>query len=425
MAAVEDKQNSLVGCVVWRRNHGPSNSVTKKRERKHSSSSEQPLSSNSEQKVSESNLPCTQPAQKSYSVTCTSNGSAIINRNGGGNVKSSDVQLALHSSPASANLLLTTSALSNSLSISVGLLPSSCSDSAPLFGPNGQSSEREMYLVESGTEKPNSRLELQNPALSLPSVITKDHVPAIDDDDLPEFDFGAVCDISKTPRNKVLDNSVFDKNVLVEGLKKIVGSLPSTSPNMQLLPAPNKRRAENFLLPEFAFETILNLPPGKKVREHDQISVLPALEAKQTTRSSTNFTPVITTIVAPQKNIFDDDDDMPEWCPPNVELLKQTFLESTKVLATSIHHTSSNSKFGSSSSGHPSCSFPSLACQLPLSIRRSSYANHHPITPSAKPPPPGQTDKYIRGAPSFSSGSNSSHLLRPPVHPPGWRGRGQ
>ncbi|XVE98390.1 hypothetical protein REPUB_Repub03eG0102700 [Reevesia pubescens] len=329
MAAVEDKQNSLVGCVVWRRNHGPSNSATKKLDRKHS----QPLSSPSEQKVSENNLPCIQPAQQSRSVTCTSIGSAIINRNEGDNVESSDIQLALHNSPTSANPLLINSALNSFSSISIGLQTSSCSHSVPLFEPKGLSSEREMSCIEdSGMEKPKSCLGLQNHVLSLPSVITKELVPAIDDDDLPEFDFGAASGISKTPRNKVLDTAVFDKNVLVEGLKKIVGSLPLTLPTMQSLPTPNKRRAENFLLPEFAFDTIMNLPPGKKVCGRDQISVLPALEAKQTTKSSTTFTPVITTTVAPHKNIFDDDDDdMPEWCPPNVELLKQTFLESGKV----------------------------------------------------------------------------------------------
>ncbi|XVF48036.1 hypothetical protein PTKIN_Ptkin03bG0158200 [Pterospermum kingtungense] len=415
MAAVEEKQNSLVGCVVWRRNHGPSSSTTKKHERKHSSWTEQPLSSQSEQKVLESNFPCTQPAQKSHPITCTSIGSAIINKNEGDHVEGSNIQLALHNSPANANLLPMTSSSSNFSSISVGV-QTSFSDSVPPFGPKGQSSEREMPLIESGTEKPESCLELQNHVLPLSSVITKDNVPALDDDDLPEFDFGAVCGISKTPRNKVLDASMSEKNVLIEGLKKIVGSLPLTSSTIQSLPGPNKRRAENFLLPDSAFNTILNLPPEKKVCGHRQISLLRSIEAKQTTRSSTTFTPVVTTIVAPQKNIFDDDDDIPEWCPPNVDLLKQTFLESAKVVATSIHPSSSNSKLGSSSPSHPSPLFPSLASHLSFATLRSSYANHCPVTSSVKPAQPRQTDRYMRGDPSLMR-FNSSYLLRPPLHP--------
>ncbi|KAK6271957.1 hypothetical protein POUND7_009040 [Theobroma cacao] len=142
-------------------------------------------------------------------------------------------------------------------------------------------------IANSESEKPKSSLGLQNPVLSLPSVITKEHIPAVDDDDLLEFDFGTVCDTSQTPRI---------------------------------------RRAENFRLPEFSFDTILNLPPRKKAYEHDQTPVLPILEPKQTTQKSTTFSPIITTMVAPQKNIFDDDDDMPEWCPPNVELSKPTVL---------------------------------------------------------------------------------------------------
>ncbi|EOY31176.1 hypothetical protein QUC31_019917 [Theobroma cacao] len=425
MAAVEDKQNSLIGCVVWRRNHGPSNSVKKELERKHSSSTEQPLSSHSEQKVlgKKNDMACMQPAQESLPLTpiadCIGIGSAIINRNEGENVESSDIQLALHNSPSSANLLFATSALSNL----VGLQTSSFSDSVCHFGPKGQSSEREMSLTaNSESGKPKSSLGLQNPVLSLPSVITKEHIPAADDDDLPEFDFGTACDISQTPRNKVLDNAEFHKNVLVEGLKKIVGSLPLTS-TIQSLPSSNKRRAENFPLPEFSFDTILNLPPRKKVYEHDQTPVLPILEPKQTTKSRTTFTPIITTIVAPQKNIFDDDDDMPEWCPPNVELWKQTVLESAKVVTASIHPTLSNSELGSPSPGHPSPLSSSLAAQLPVSTQRSNYASHCPITASVKPAQPRQTDRYIQKAPSSLTGSNSIPLLRPPVHPPGWRGR--
>lgn len=423
MAAVEDKQNSLVGCVVWRRNHGSSTSVARKLERKHSSLTEQLLSAHSEQKVLENDLPCTQPAQESQ-LTCTSIVSAIINRNEGNNVVSNNNQLALHNSPASANLLLTTSALRDVSSISVELQKSSCADSVSLFERKGLPFEREMSLIDNlGTEKPKSCLGLQNPVLSLPPVITKEHVPAFDDDDLPEFDFGGACDTSKSPRNKVLGTAVFDKNVLVKGLKRIVGSLPLTS-TVQSIPAPHKRQAESFILPEFTFDTILNLPPGKKVCEHGQVSVLQALEAKQSTKSSTTFTPDITTIVAPQKNFLEDDDDMPEWCPPNTEFLKHTFLESAKMV-TSIHPTLSNTNLGSSSLGHPSPSIRSLATQLPFSTQRPSYANHYPVTASVKPPQPRETERYTQRAPSSSMGSNSSYLLRPSLHLRDRKGRGR
>ncbi|TYG63906.1 hypothetical protein ES288_D06G065900v1 [Gossypium darwinii] len=347
MAAVEDKKNSLIGCVVWRRNHGLSSSVTKKLEKKHSSSTEQPLSSQSDEKVSAKDLPCTQSAKESPRITCTSIESAVINRNEGDNAGSSDSQLKLHTSPASADLPLKTSALSH----------------------------------------------------------------------LSEFDFGAECGISRTPRSKVFDTAVFDKNVVVEELKKVVASVPLISPTIQSLPARCKRRAEDILSPQFAFNSSLNLPPGNKACKLD-----PVLQAKHTVKSSSVFTPFITSIVAPQKNIFDDDDDdMPEWCPPNV---KHTFLESAMVARTSIHPTLSNSKLVCSFPGQPSPKFPSSACQLPP-LQRSIYANQSPMTASAEPPQPRQTDRYLQRAPSSLMGSNSSHLLRPPIHPPQWKGKGR
>ncbi|KAL4297179.1 hypothetical protein GQ457_12G024030 [Hibiscus cannabinus] len=423
MAAIEDKKNSLIGCVVWRRNHGPSDSITKKLEKKHSSSTEQPLSSHSEEKVSENDLPC---AQESQPVTCTSIESAVIDKNEGDNVGSSDSQLALHTSPASADLLLKTSALSNYSGISLGLQTSSSSDSVSLFRPKGQSSVKEMPRIDnSKPEEIKSLLALENPVLSLPPVVIKEHIPAIDDDDLPEFDFGVECGISKTSRSKALDKTVFEKNVVVEGLKKVVSTFPLALPTTQSLPAQNKRLAEDFLPHGFAFNSSLNLPPGKKVCKLDQVSALPIIEAKHTAKSSSVFKPVITSTVAPQKNIFDDDDDIPEWCPPHVELHKQTFLESTTVARTSIRPTLSNPKLRSSSPGHPNPPFPSLACQLPFNTQRSSYASQSQVTAFVKPPQPRQTDRYIQRAPSSLMGSNSSHLLRPPLHPPQWRGKGR
>ncbi|KAK8682965.1 hypothetical protein V6N13_039042 [Hibiscus sabdariffa] len=353
MAAIEDKKNSLIGCVVWRRNHGPSDSITKKLEKKHSSSTEQPLSSHSEEKVSENDLPC---AQESQPVTCPSIESAVIDKNEGDNVGSSDSQLALHTSPASADLLLKTSALSNYSGISLGLQTSSSSDSVSLFRPKGQSSVKEMpHIDNSKPEEIKSLLALENPVLSLPPVVIKEHIPAIDDDDLPEFDFGAECGISKTSRSKALDKTVFEKDVVVEGLKKVVSTFPLALPTTQSLPAQNKRLAEDFLPHGFAINSSLNLPPGKKVCKLDRLSALPILEAKHTAKSSSVFKPVITSTVAPQKNIFDDDDDIPEWCPPHVELHKQTFPESTTVARTSVRPTLSNPKLRSSSPGNCLC----------------------------------------------------------------------
>ncbi|XP_039027723.1 uncharacterized protein LOC120161558 isoform X2 [Hibiscus syriacus] len=421
MAAIECKKNSLVGCVVWRRNHGPSDYITEKLEKKRSSLTEQPLSSYSEQKVSENDLPCTRPAQES--VACTSIESAVINRNEGDNA-GSDSQLALHMSPASADLLLKTSALRNFSDISLGLQTSSCSDSVSLFRPKGQSSVKEMPRVDNSKhEEIKPFLRPENPVLSLPPVIIKEHIPSIDDDDLPEFDFGG---ISKTPGSKVLDTTVFEKNVVVEGLEKVGLTFPLTLPTMQSLPAQNKRLAEDFLPPGFASNSSLNLPPGKKVCKIDQVSILPVLEAKHTAKSSSVFTPVITSIVAPQKCIFayDDDDDMPEWYPPHVELPEKTFLESTTVVRTSIHPTLSNPKLRSSSPGHPNPPFP-LACQLPFNTQRSSYANQSPLSVSEKPLQPRQTERYIQRAPSSLMGSNSIQLLRPPIHPPQWEGKGR
>ncbi|PPS05639.1 hypothetical protein GOBAR_AA15005 [Gossypium barbadense] len=346
MAAVEDKKNSLIGCVVWRRNHGLSSSVTKKLEKKHSSSTEQPLSSQSDEKVSAKDLPCTQSAKESPRITCTSIESAVINRNEGDNVGSSDSQLKLHTSPASADLPLKTSALSHLSGISLGLQTSSYSDSVPSLRPKGQSSLNEMPHVDtSGPEETKSVLGHQNPVISLPSVIIKE-LPAIDDDDLPEFDFGAECGISRTPRSK-----------------KVVASVPLISPTTQSLPAQCKRRAEDILSPQFAFNSCLNLPPGNKASK-----LAPVLQAKHTVKSSSVFTPVITS--------------------------------------------------------QPSPKFPSSACQLPP-LQRSIYANQSPMTASAEPPQPRQTDRYLQRAPSSLMGSNSSHLLRPPIHPPQWKGKGR
>ncbi|KAK7832612.1 hypothetical protein CFP56_026237 [Quercus suber] len=326
MAAVEDNQDSLIGCVVWRRNRATSNTDVKKLNKKSCSLTERPVNSPSDssaQRSAENNLSHTQPAEESIPVASATDYATLesIGNNSieSKNVKHSNAQLEFHNPSISSKPLPTPSVPSDSLSVSVGI-KTSCSDCDSHQGSLGQSLEVEApQMHNSGTKKRKTSLELQTPVLSLPSDVTKKVVSVPDDDDLPEFDFGTSSGISQTITSKPLDAYIREKKLSAEGFRNIDRSLP---PTVSLIV--NHRRLENSNIAQLPLGAFQKKTPLKNFCESNSISRFPIMEGKHTAQTIAVTTRGSTSAVPCAKNLFHDDDDMPEWCPPVVEFHRQS-----------------------------------------------------------------------------------------------------
>uniref|UniRef100_A0A5B7BGZ1 Spen paralogue and orthologue SPOC C-terminal domain-containing protein n=1 Tax=Davidia involucrata TaxID=16924 RepID=A0A5B7BGZ1_DAVIN len=417
MAAVEDNQDSLIGCVVWRKNRTSSNSVARKSESKNTSS-EQPLNSPSDsstQQVAEIKLSPPPVAQEFLSLVSVAASSTLESAGKNGleskHVDPREVQSEVGNSFSGANSLPTPSILSNFSSTLVGSQRSTHSNSASLQVSQGQLLEGEAPTRCSGLEQSKASLELENPVVPPPSDVLKQSMPTSDDDDLPEFDFGTACGISQTKMSKPLDAVMFDKRVSTEGTRKMDESVLPTKPIVQVMSVSNQR-SDHSTLPRLPLASSQGMPLPKRSCEHEsQIPVLPNLEEKLCPQSKA--TPVSTTGFAPPKNLFDDDDDIPEWCPP--EHHKQALAETTRP-STTIPSEFPNSTFQNIPPGppwpRPILPSPSPAATRPLfSSQPFPPAFHCPITVTVKAPQPRP---FPRG-PSPSMGFNSNMVLRP--HP--------
>ncbi|XP_057988117.1 uncharacterized protein LOC110660055 isoform X2 [Hevea brasiliensis] len=332
MTAVEDNRDSLIGCVVWRRNRTSANSVVKKSERKKHSLAEQPLNSaadSSSQRVDEKDFPLTKPARESIRVESRTD-CKILGSPGNDNaeckhIETSQVQPELLKSSATASLLLISPVLSsNSSSMSNGHQVPSTTDTPNFSTIVGRTLQIEAPLMSSSQEKPKPALEIHRPVLKLPSDTVKGPFPAPDDDDLPEFDFGAACGISPASGSKLLDAATIDKKLPAENFMKINRTLLSMVPNMQSMPASNQRGHGDFGLGRLPHDAVQRMRLQNEVREYDKTLALPNSEEKHAAKTSL---PVSTADVLQSKNLFDDDDDMPEWCPPNAKLHRQVVPE--------------------------------------------------------------------------------------------------
>ncbi|XP_043700755.1 uncharacterized protein LOC122651437 isoform X2 [Telopea speciosissima] len=509
MAAVEEDQDSLIGCVVWRRNRTLSNpnAVLKKSEGKNRQSAEKTLNSPSDSAIVQTMEinPSLTVAQVSSPLDSGAGCTPIESAGSVGTenkiIQSSSLQLGVGNSFTSSNReptsvsnnSLPTPGPNNSQVIPMGiqsaLPPNSSSlwgnsftylnakqipvpiNSPPNPGPNnsqaipmgpqpaliadlnslrhliGQSLQVEIPLKGlPGPEKPDRSLDLPKPVIPLPSQAVKQHrAPATDYDDLPEFDFRAACGVSESMFNKpllstnsayVLDASPSGNKLSAEGAGKGDGSMTSKV-TVQPLTEINQQKPHIPTLPGLALDTNHRMPPIKKPGEYEMqlptfsLSVgKPKVHGNEVLCGPGTSKPSHGAAITPRKNLWDDDDDMPEWCPPDQEHQNQPL---PIPLVPSLVP---NPSFGKVLPAAPRPPFP---CPSQVTIRPPSCAQgsprgyqHCPITITVKPAETRPVGGYIQRGTSSLPGFNPNFPLRPqynvfnmrsPIRPSGWRGR--
>ncbi|XP_042497483.1 uncharacterized protein LOC122076222 [Macadamia integrifolia] len=508
MAAVEEDQDSLIGCVVWRRNLTSSNTnaVSKKSEGKNLQSAEQTHNSPSDSAVEQTMEinPSLTVAQNSSPLDSGARCTPIESTGSIGTenriIQSSSLHLGVGSSFTSANPeptsvsnnSLPTPGPNNSQVIPVGLQSALPSDSSSLWsnsftylnakqtpvpnnsppnpGPNnsqaipmgpqpalvadlnslrhiiGQSLQVQIPLKGlPGPEKPDRSLELPKPVIPLPSQAVKQHIAsATDYDDLPEFDFRAACGVSESALNKpllstngayVLDTGPFGNRHSAEVAGKVDGSMPSKV-TVQPLATINQQKHVPTL-PGLTLDTNHGMPPLKKPGEHEmQLPTFSLSDGKPNVHSSevlcgtSTLKPSNGAAITPKKNLWDDDDDdMPEWCPPDQEHQNQP------LPIPLIPSLVPNPSFGKVPPAAPRPLFP-FPSQVP--IRPPSCPQglprayqHCPITITVKPAETRPVGGYIQRGTRSSPGFNPNFPLRPqynvfdkrpPIRPAGQRG---
>ncbi|CAK9137385.1 unnamed protein product [Ilex paraguariensis] len=333
MTAVEDNQDSLIGCVVWRKNRTSSNTGAKTSEIKDNSLPEQPLKSPSDsstQQVAEKSLSPGPPTQESLPLApvtyVPSLGSAEGNVAANKNIEASETHIDVRNFSSGVNSSPTSSVPSKSSYVPMERQTSAQSHS-PRQATRGHLLEVEATPIHcSGAEQLKPSLELKQTVISLPSDVRKPTMPT-DDDDLPEFDFNTACGISLTPRSKPLDAAMLGKQLPDEGIKNINASGPPSMPVVQSIPV-SRQRLDSSILSRIPSVTSQGMPPPKGVSEREsQIPAFRNLQDNVGVQSKVTPTSVSAAALAsskdsfnelPQKkNLFDDDDDMPEWCPPD------------------------------------------------------------------------------------------------------------
>lgn len=434
MAAVEDNQDSLIGCVVWRRNQIPLNSVVKNSEGKKCSLSERPLNSpdsstqpsECSSQVAEKKLSLPQPAKDPPALVTgrTSLQSSGDNDTKGKITKSTEVQLEVGNSQTGADSLPKPLVPSKSSSTSGVLQTSSHPDSASHQDPMERLLDVEDPLVHSSEpEKLKKSLELQKPVQPLPSGAMKQPLPT-DDDDLPEFDFRTACGASQTPTGKSFDAMALERRLPPEGFRKMDVSVPLVIPNLQSMPILNQKSSENLSFPRLQTDADQGMPLPKNVCHRDfQIPVQPILGERYSVQGRATLSPANATTITSSKNRFDDDDDdddMPEWYPPNLQVHKQPVAETTQPSTTAFPSMVPNSRFENLP---PSLPRPTLfspitaSSHLPFPSQSHPRAFHGPIATTLNPAQLGPVNGYIQRGPNPMRGFNSSPALRPPTNP--------
>lgn len=429
MAAVEDNQDSLIGCVVWRRNQSNSITVVKKSEKKNCSFMEQPVNSPlyaSTVRVVEDNISNAQPAEESIPVASGTDCATLESKKNDGietkNVEPSNVLLELHNPSAIIRSFPTPSVPRNSPSVLVEMKVSS-SNRASHQDSLGQSLEVEApQMHNSGREKVKPSLELQRPVLALPSEVTNKVASLPDDDDLPEFDFGISPVLSQTLTSNPLDAVISNKKLPAGGPWNMDGSLPTMERTADSLIF-NQRRLENSNLAKLTVGSIQKkIPPGNFV-EHGKIFGSSILGKKHIAQNIAVSTRRSRTAVPFSKSRFgEDEDDMPEWCPPDVELHKQSVPQSSPYSTFEVSH-------GPTPPLRPSPSLVAIHAPFSAHTFPRAYNCHNTVTARSTQPRPA--NGYMPRGPSSFMRLNSETLLRPtsntfdvkfPVYPASWRG---
>ncbi|KAI4335674.1 hypothetical protein L6164_014301 [Bauhinia variegata] len=359
--AIEDNKDSLIGCVVWRRNQTKLKSGEDKSEKRKG-------------QVSISNVsPSGLPPESNLEPSGARRNDAAPN-------------LGLQNLSTSYDSLAAQCTESISPSVPVGP-KTSYSDSA-----NQQVSVRQLskfdspLMGKSGEVQQELNLKLERAVWDLPSEVSKHSSPILGgEDDLPEFDFGTSCGVvSQDVNNKVLNSLTMDKNLLDKRFRNMDSLLPPVVPNLKSWPSSFQGRLENLGRPGLAAaDDTPYMPPQKKVCNRNSISMLPFVVSRQRDTKMS----YAASVALPTRNHFDDDDDMPEWSPPDINLEKQSRKVTNQSSNILIHSKEPNSIHPLMSAATQN-SFPfssSIPAERPqVSIQRAHFTFHRqqawPIT---------------------------------------------
>lgn len=427
MSAIEDKQESLIGCVVWRKSQVGLTSVSKTVESKCKSSSEQPTASVSgslSYQVAGKKSYSTQPDQQtklnqhvtavpSLSLECAGGIGNEIKK-----IESSNAHLELKKSSPADTVPATPLVPSN---ISV---PQVAQKIYVLSHGPCQASSGTLFKVQeslhaiSGVEQSKVNWQEKNALISVQHNAKNLCSPTFDEDDLPEYDFGIgiARGISSTALTKGVGASMVDMKLLARGSFKQDGLGSSTMGTVHTVSAPRQS------VDDITFQTYHSAPyQGKgspevvcervceKTRKHNW-------EEQCSVQNKTTVMPPTAAFVSNEnsctlstKNRFlnDDDDDMPEWCPP--EPYKKSLEEANRP-STTIPQKLHNSSFTNTSSVIPQ---PVI---LPPPPPRPVILPPPPPRPVILPPPPPRP--VILPPPPSTRSQFSYQQLHPPVQLP-------
>ncbi|GMH04557.1 hypothetical protein Nepgr_006397 [Nepenthes gracilis] len=390
--AVEDNQDSLIGCVVWRKTL-PSDSSTKRSE-KNVSKIEQPPSSTSNlttQHLDSKNSPSAAPNQESIppeslngQITTKSEGNDIKENK---NPESSTVQPELGSSHSNASPAECPNVSSSSIPAGHRTFPPA--DLATLHKTIMELTEIEVSVFQSlGLEKLKANLELLKTTLPPPTS---------EDDDLPEYDFKTTVPQAMSSKSSQAD--AIDERPQAKGVRDYHGSLPWKIGIVGKVPSSR------------APDVHEGSPQQKLVQElESQIPSLPDMQQKP----SMNCTKL--------KSLFDDDD-MPEWRPPDFEPPKRPVEQKTGPSFAANAFPFPKRSFLNSIPGHLPPPHTTSSMQPPFSAKTFTHASppspalsKKAAPPSPRPPPP-VSGRVHRDPDSRVCTSNP--VLRPQLDPRG------
>ncbi|KAG1327916.1 hypothetical protein COCNU_01G018500 [Cocos nucifera] len=266
------------------------------------------------------------------------------------------------------------------------------------------------------------------------------------DDDLPEFDFNSACGVPETSASRYLQPDHHMQDVPSFNNKQLPIEMASNAGRDKLRELPSvKPRGSMRISPSSSF-------PGEPLGSYQGITLPAKFESFVSENKTTAQTsellmqPCILDAnkdsVSPssncrflRKNHWDDDDDMPEWCPSDLEHLNQPPPSSTTKLPSLVLKPTSEIAVP-----HPSLNVPTSASLCPpegqgfcpgfeLGILGPCPASNNP---AAAPVQTRPTTKFVHSRRRPPLIPNTDHSLRPwtrkfGIKPPqsnsGWRSR--
>lgn len=339
--AIEENKDSMIGCIVWRRNQINHNPVELKSERctpQVAASQWSPISSQLSDQVAAIQWSPIRPPlsdkgaaikwspihlQLSESLELSGKNCTALDAKRKDRIKRdknpSKSPLGVHNFPTGCYVLTSQSTPSTFPSGRAGpetSHPDPEYQQASMEQSSKLKSERCTHQVAAIEWSP-IRLPLESLALS------GKNRTALDRGDLPEFNFGTSCGIiSQAVINRALDSLPVDKTLPDKGFRHMDGSLPQKAPILKSWPTLHKRRLESSSHQGLSSDDdTQKMPPQKKACRYDNISMLPLVGDRQ---SSDMRKPYGTPVAPPAKNLFANNDDMAKWCPPDFNLKMQS-----------------------------------------------------------------------------------------------------